>query len=129
MPPRQRQPWVFVVGGCLGGGGGGGVGVFANQKQWPRGVVRRGEKDLVELVAGIFHGGGVSVEMGKCTRVVVYVVVAFGWLSLGVVVVPCRRLALVVVCRLTRFRCTLVVIGYAWLCLIVVRGSTSRSPT
>ena len=81
MPPRQRQPWVFVVGGCLGGGGGGGVGVFANQKQWPRGVVRRGEKDLVELVAGIFHGGGVSVEMGKCTRVVVllvYVVVVFG---------------------------------------------------
>jgi hypothetical protein len=123
MPPRQRQPWVFVVGGCLGGGGGGGVGVFANQKQWPRGVVRRGEKDLVELVAGIFHGGGVSVEMGKCTRVVVVVVdvvVGFGLLALVCCSWTMQEAALVVVCRLTRFRCTLVVLGCCT--LVVVLG-------
>ena len=92
MPGGRRQSRFAVVGGYSGDSCGGGVGVFANQKQWPRGIVRRGEKDLVELVAGIFHGGGVSVEMGKCTRVVVYVVVVFGLLALGVVVGPCRRL-------------------------------------
>ena len=63
----QRQSWVSVVGGRVGGGGGGGVGVLANQKQWTGGAVRRGEKDFVELVASVFNGGGLSFEMGKCT--------------------------------------------------------------
>ena len=68
MPGGRRQSRFAVVGGYSGDSCGGGVGVFANQKQWPGGIVRRGEKDFAQLVANQFHGGCLSFEMGKLHR-------------------------------------------------------------
>ena len=79
MPGGRRQSRFAVVGGYSGDSCGGGVGVFANQKQWPGGIVRRGEKDFVELVANQFHGGCLSFEMGKLYRCWVDV----GWMLGG----------------------------------------------
>ena len=114
----QRQSWVSVVGGRVGGGGGGGVGVLANQKQWTGGTVRRGQEDFVELVASVFNGGGLSFEMGTCTGV-------GGWRFVGALALcyvgGCRRLthscccALVVVLWLWCFGCcALVVVIWLW---------------